>query len=487
MTSSKRPTACCCLSSSPQLACSSVLSASLPVQFTPNLHAAALQSLPAATQHCRSLRRTSSTSGMPIFFLSASTSAAYFLIAASSPVSGRLMLCGTVCVGGACMSGSMAGRVAKALCHTRQSRRQCGALQPPRPAVAAPAALSASQCMTVALHCHSTAECHPTAVHGSCQRTCRPCISCWYCCCDSRNAASTSSSATVWRPERREQLAGEGKHAGLHGTVLSSGSTRQAASDGAGASSAAARTLRCGLRGRGKAPSDLLRLRQHTGAGGGLRGARGGARFTTRGWRPRPRRGARGETSRRLLGAWRRLQGRRSVCQRGNGAAHWPWGRQGALLPPAQGCVGANPGPWGWQSPHPAAQLPHQPLGGRPQAIRQHSGSGRATQAASVQPRDPAAPTDCRGQRAGRGGSPGNSHGALCMGARPPFFQAFAARSPRPPHPRQPRSTCKQPIGRPAAPAQPTERPTTAQGRAPRDPRSRSRPWRPLPAALPPP
>lgn len=38
-------------------------------------------------------RRTSSTSGMPIFFLSASTSAAYFLMAASSPVSGRLMLC----------------------------------------------------------------------------------------------------------------------------------------------------------------------------------------------------------------------------------------------------------------------------------------------------------------------------------------------------------------------------------------------------------
>lgn len=160
-----------------------------------------------------------------------------------------------------------------------------------------------------------------------------------------------------------------------------------------------ARTLGCRLRGRGKAPSELLRLRQHTSAGGGLRGGGSTARSGRRPALAQAESGGGGRA--RAAGGPLLPDGDRAAnCKRGR--ARVPQARASPATG-LKGAWGANPGPWGWWGPHLALQLPHQPLGGRPQAIRQHSGRERATRAPRVEPRDPAAPTDLSGE--GRGGA----------------------------------------------------------------------------------
>ena len=96
------------------------------------------------------------------------------------------------------------------------------------------------------------------------RRTCRPCISCWYCCCDWRKVASTSSSAAGARDEGHECRPGS-----RPGHVTPPG--RAAAPlPGSGPAGPCGLTL-CGRRGRCRELPKLLRLAQRPGPGRGLR------------------------------------------------------------------------------------------------------------------------------------------------------------------------------------------------------------------------
>ncbi len=135
-----------------------------------------------------------------------------------------------------------------------------------------------------------------------------------------------------------------------------------------------------------------------------------------------------------------------------NGAPPWPPRRQGAALPPAQGCVGANPGPWGCPGAHPALKLPHQPLGGRPQAIRQHSGKREGNPRAVRRTTRPS----CAHRPQRTAGGAGRDGSAPRMSAAGSMAQSECRVEPlrpdrRTPHPPTPDRHCKEPRGRPPA------------------------------------